>query len=141
MTRAQYWVSAAIMWGVMCVAVGCSSTRKLVEALPPGTSFQASQTGVQFSPESLSPLNFGTSFIALQLPVPADSGVAINRSNVRATWAGVENTGTVATGPVGDQIQAAGGPAALDTLLQSRISSTPRPGGTDANPPQATDSR
>lgn len=109
----------------MCVVlllIGCNSTRKLVEALPPGTSFQSSQTGVQFSPESLSPINFGNSFIALQLP-PPENGVAINRSNIRASLAGVENTSTVTVGPVGEEIQKAGGAAALEALLQSRIGS------------------
>lgn len=103
---------------------GCSSTRKLVEALPPGTSFQSSQTGIQFSPESMSPLNFGNSFIALQLP-PPDNGVAINRSNIRASLAGVENTSTVTVGPVGDEIQKAGGADALEALLRSQIRSQP----------------
>lgn len=106
---------------VLTLLVGCSSTRKLVEALPPGTAFQSSQTGIQFSPESLSPINVGTSFIALQLPPDENTGVAINRANVRASLAGVENTSTVTIGPVGDQIAAAGGPDALNSLLQSRL--------------------
>lgn len=137
------WISlvCGVAGAVMAVSTltGCGSTRKLVESLPPGTSFQSSQTGVQFSPELASPINFGNSFVALQLP-PPDGGVAINRSNIRASLAGVENTGTVTIGPVGEEIQKAGGPAALEALLTPRVgpqARIPTEGTNDSDSTQA----
>lgn len=120
---------APLILAAFCVLslVGCSSTRKLVESLPDGAAIQYSLTGIQFTPESLSPLNLGTTTLSITLPQP-DGSPGLNRYNLRASLAGVESTSTVATGPIGDQIEAAGGPEALEALLRSRVAAPSLPG-------------
>lgn len=115
-----------ILFVGLCCLTGCSSTRKLVEALPAGSAIQYSLSGVQVTPESLAPINLGTTTLSITLPQP-DGAPALNRYNLQASIMGVESTSTVATGPIGEQIEAAGGPEALQALLRSRVGQGPDP--------------
>tara|TARA_R110002072_G_scaffold238769_3_gene396403 strand:- start:21181 stop:21603 length:423 start_codon:yes stop_codon:yes gene_type:complete len=111
------------MIAVVIALAGCSSVLK---DLPPGSNVQVSTTGVRLSPQAIDgPLILGQSTYSLQTPTPDDAGPGLNRNQVRAGLTGIEITSTVATGPVGEQLQQAGGPEALKQLLQSQIPSTP----------------
>lgn len=97
------------------VLSGCSSVLK---DLPPGSNVQVSTTGFRVSPQAIDgPFIVGQSTYQLQTPTPEGSGPALNRTAVKATLTGVDIKSTVATGPVGEQIQAAGGAESLEVLL------------------------
>lgn len=117
-------VACAVIFLMLCLS-GCSS---ILKDLPPGSNIQVSTTGVRISPQAVDgPLILGNSTYLVQTPTPADSGPGLNRNQVRAGLLGVDITSTVATGTVGEQIKAAGGPEALDRILESRVPS-PIPG-------------
>ena len=101
---------------VMFLSVtGCSSVLK---DLPAGSNVQVSTTGFRVSPQAIDgPFIVGQSTYQLQTPTPEGSGPALNRTAVKATLTGVDIKSTVATGPVGEQIQAAGGAESLEVLL------------------------
>lgn len=106
--------SAAVLAFIVTLFSGCSSLKDL----PPGSNIQVSTTGVRLSPQAMDgPFILGQSTYAVQTPTPADAGPGLNRNQVKAGLTGIEITSTVATGPVGEQINAAGGPEALDRLL------------------------
>lgn len=108
--------------GLWCLVVllavalaGCSSVLK---DLPAGSNVQVSTTGVRLSPQAIDgPLILGQSTYILQTPTPTDAGPGLNRSEVQAGLSGVKIKSTVATGTVGEQIEAAGGAEALRVLL------------------------
>lgn len=115
-------VTCAIIAAVLC---GCSS---IIKDMPPGTNIQISTTGFRVAPQAVDgPIMLGQSTVSLQTPSPPDAGPSLNRNQVRAGLTGVDVTSTVATGPVGEQIDAAGGPLALEQLLKSH---TPGDAGT-----------
>jgi len=100
---------------VLFLNVGCSSVLK---DLPAGSNVQVSTTGVRLSPQAIDgPLILGQSTYILQTPTPTDAGPGLNRSEVQAGLSGVKIKSTVATGTVGEQIEAAGGADALRVLL------------------------
>lgn len=104
--------ASAILFG----CTGCTkNTREFVKSLPPGTGMQYSVSGVQVSPESLSPVNFGTTTLAIQLPHP-DGKPVLNRYNLEAGLGGVKSTSTVASGPVGEELEKIG-PEGLKAIL------------------------
>lgn len=116
------WMLCLVLCGALC---GCSSVLK---DLPPGSNVQVSTTGVRVSPQAIDgPLILGQSTYILQTPTPADAGPGLNRSEVQAGFSGVHIKSTVATGSVGEQIQAAGGPEALGVLLPGSRPLVPYP--------------
>lgn len=126
--------ASAILFG----CTGCTkNTREFVKSLPPGTGMQYSVSGVQVSPESLSPINFGTTTLAIQLPHP-DGKPVLNRYNLEAGLNGVKSTSTVASGPVGEELEKIG-PDGLKAILDSPTRSAPllpaTAGDSGVNPP------
>ena len=96
---------------------GCQSAAEALKALPPGTQLQSSTTGLKFSPQAVDgvPLTFGSHTSIITTANPADAGPNINRFEASAPWIHLKST--VATGPVGDELQKAGGPEALRFML------------------------
>ncbi len=116
--------------------VGYKSAAEAIKALPPGTQHQSSTTGLRFSPGALdgTPLTFGSHVSIITTAVPADAGPNINRFEAIAPWIHLKST--VATGAVGDELNKAGGPAALRYLLGSDKPNT----AVDGLPPTPTPS-
>lgn len=98
---------------LIVIAAGCSSLDKL----PPGAQLQSSTFGLKFSPQSVdgTPLTLGSHTLIITTAQPADGGPNLNRFEGQAP--GVHLKSTVATGPVGEQLQQAGGPEALRHML------------------------
>ena len=119
--RAAFYLVTALcgLWLAVCLAAVClSGCSSVLKDLPPGSNVQVSTTGVRLSPQAIDgPLILGQSTYILQTPTPTDSGPGLNRSEVKAGFSGVTIKSTVATGPVGEQIDAAGGADALRVLL------------------------
>jgi hypothetical protein len=79
---------------------------------------QISTTGFRVAPQYLdAPLILGQSTVSVQTPTPEGSGPGLNRNQVKAGFGGIEITSTVASGPVGAEIEKAGGAQALGILL------------------------
>lgn len=131
--EAQHGYRIALWAGLAAVAFALAGCSSVLKDLPPGSNVQVSTTGVRLSPQAIDgPVILGQSTYSLQTPTPSDSGPGLNRNQVRAGLSGIEITSTVATGPVGEQLQQAGGPEALRELLQSQI--PPAPGGALESP-------
>ena len=130
------WFIIAVL--VLATAAGCKSTAEMLSSVEPGTAVQVQAVGVQFAPGNpMAPFVLGHSHIAIQ-KAPTGDDLLINRIDTRAGLGGVRNTGTQASGPWGEQIQAAGGQATLDSLLQSRVpAALPTPAGATEPDPTA----
>lgn len=104
---------AHILIGAFLLA-GCQA----LEDLPPGTQFQSSTFGLRLSPRPIdgNPLTLSSHTTVIQTPPPEDAGPSLNRAEMYAPFVRLKTT--VAAGPVGEQLEAAGGPAALEILLQ-----------------------
>ncbi len=98
---------------------GCSQ----LEKIPPGAQIQSSTFGLKLAPQSPdgAPLTIGSHTLIITTAQPADAGPNVNR--VSSDAPGVHLRSTVATGPVGDQLQAAGGTEAINSLLRPGESS------------------
>lgn len=114
---------------LLCVGLitGCSA----VEKLPAGTQLQSSTFGLKISPQALdgTPLAIGSHTVIITTALPPDAGPNLNRFEGTAPGASVRST--VASGPVGEQLQHAGGTQAIDALLQRRSSLEFLKDGTD----------
>lgn len=108
-------LAAAAFAGMMLglAAAGCST----LESLPEGTSVQSSTLGLRFSPSSPdgTPFMLGHHSFIVNTPTPADSGPSLNR--FEGSSIGTEWKSTVASGPVGEELEKAGGPEALGHLV------------------------
>lgn len=107
-------VVAAIVFGLS----GCSSLQKI----PEGSQFQSSTFGLKFAPAAPdgAPFVLGSHSLIVTTSQPPDAGPNLNRFEGAAP--GVKLKSTVATGPVGEQLNAAGGAAAIEGLLKDRTS-------------------
>jgi len=103
------------------VAAGCNS----LGDMPPGTQYQSSTFGLRIAPQAVdsAPVVFGSHTTIITTPQPPDAGPNLNRFQGQAPFVDVKST--VASGPVGDELQKAGGPEALDRLLPSRTVPNP----------------
>lgn len=106
-----------IVLGLVSIALFASSGCTAIEKLPPGAQLQSSTVGIRVSPQSLdgTPLMFGSHTAIITTSQPADAGPNLNRFEGKAP--GVNVRSTVATGAVGEQIEAAGGADALQYLM------------------------
>lgn len=88
-----------------CSNSGCNQLKNL----PPGTQIQSSTFGLRFSPGAAdgTPLSLGSHTSIATLPQPADAGPNLNRFEGLAPF-GIRVKSTVATGPVGEELSAAG---------------------------------
>ena len=120
-SREQDGVSLLLVLLALCLVLlsfwctGCTA----IEKLPPGAQMQSSTFGIKVSPQALdgAPLTLGSHTTIITTSQPADAGANLNRFAGAAP--GVEVRSTVATGPVGEQIDAAGGPEALRQLMST----------------------
>ena len=108
---------AALLAVAVIVLAGCAGTAKVAQSLPPGSQLQSSTFGVQVSPSAVdgTTFNVGSHSTIFTTAQPKDAGVNLNRFEGKAPAVHVKST--VASGPIGEQIKAAGGPAALNQLL------------------------
>lgn len=108
----RYLCVVAVVFAV--VLSGCSG-------LPEGTQFQSSTFGMRVSPFSpdATPFVLGSHTAIINTPAPPDSGPALNRNDVAAP--GIRLKSTVGSGPVGEEIDKAGGPEALQFLMAPDI--------------------
>ena len=85
---------------------GCSSLDKL----PPGVQLQSSTFGVKVSPSAPdgTPFVIGSHTTIITTPQPPDAGPNLNRFEGGAGVTGATVKSTVASGPVGDQLEKAG---------------------------------
>lgn len=110
---------------VSCVvAVAFLSGCNAISKLPPGTQLQSSTFGLKISPQAIdaTPFALGSHTTIITTAQPADGGVGLNRFEGSAP--GVNVRSTVTSGPIGSEIEKAGGVPALEVLL--------RRAGTDA---------
>lgn len=112
-------VSMLLVLLALCLLLGllASSGCTAIEKLPPGAQLQSSTFGVKISPQSLdgNPLTLGSHTTIITTSQPPDAGANLNRFQGSAP--GVDVRSTVATGPVGEQIEAAGGAESLQHLM------------------------
>lgn len=108
---------AGLLAALLIVLCGCTGTAKVAQSLPPGSQLQSSTFGVQVSPSAVdgTTFNLGSHSTIFTTAQPKDAGVNLNRFEGKAPAVHVKST--VASGPIGEQIKAAGGPAALNQLL------------------------
>lgn len=92
------------------VAAGCKAM-----SLEPGTQLQSSTFGLKVSPAAPdgTPIVIGSHTTIITTPQPATAGPNLNRFEGKAGIRGATVKSTVASGPVGDQLKAAGGAAAV----------------------------
>lgn len=109
--RTLFVLLVAVLFILACTS--CST----LESLPDGVSVQSSTLGLRFSPSSPdgTPLMLGHHSFIVNTPTPADSGPSLNR--FEGSSIGTEWKSTVASGPVGKELEAAGGPEALGHLV------------------------
>jgi len=90
---------------VLVAALGCSGLAKI----PPGTQLQSSTFGVKVSPQAPdgTPLVIGSHTTIITTPQPTDAGPNVNRFEGTAGLTGAKVKSTVATGPVGDELESA----------------------------------
>lgn len=95
---------------LVIVAIGCK-----MGDLQPGTQIQSSTFGMKYAPAAPdgTPFVIGSHTVILTTPQPADAGPNLNRFEGKAGISGATVKSTVASGPVGDQLKAAGGAAAV----------------------------
>ncbi len=101
----------ALLLLLFAVAViGCKAM-----ALEPGTQLQSSTFGLKVSPAAPdgTPIVIGSHTTIITTPQPAAAGPNLNRFEGKAGISGATVKSTVASGPVGDQLKAAGGAAAV----------------------------
>lgn len=106
---------------LLLCAVGCSSLDKL----PAGSQLQSSTFGVRIAPQSAdgTPFTLGSHSVIITTAQPETAGPNLNRFEGQAP--GVNIRSTVASGPVGEQLKAAGGAPAIEKLMQGRTSPPP----------------
>lgn len=101
-----------VAWLIPCLpliifhAAGCSS----IDKLPDGVQLQSSTFGVKVSPSAPdgTPFVIGSHTTIITTPQPADAGPNLNRFEGGAGVTGATVKSTVASGPVGDQLEKAG---------------------------------
>ncbi len=129
--------AAASLWFVVCLIVfaatvlsGCKSFE-----LPPGAQAQASSVGIDVAPQGpVGPhVTFGSKAITITTAQP-ENAPNLNRLSVEAP--GIQVRSTVATGPVGEEIQKAGGLGAIERFSGDTSSTAPR---TDLGQPATDD--
>lgn len=93
---------------------GCSSLDKI----PAGAQVQSSTFGIKLAPDAPdgAPLTIGSHTLIITTAQPEKGGPNLNR--VASDAPGVHLRSTVATGPVGEQLKAAGGTDAINSLLR-----------------------
>ena len=94
-------------------SAGCTA----IDRLPAGAQLQSSTFGLRISPQSLdgTPFVLGSHTVVLTTSQPTDAGPNLNRFEAIAP--GLRLKTTVATGPVGEQLKAAGGVPAIQALV------------------------
>lgn len=102
---------------IIVLLAGCSALDKI----PDGMQMQSSTFGLKFAPQALdgTPLVLGSHSTIITTAQPPDAGVNLNRFEAKAPYTHIKST--VASGNIGEQISAAGGPAALKHLLGNDI--------------------
>lgn len=105
-------VFAAVFVLLISLCSGCKAV-----AIPEGAQLQSSTFGVRIAPQDAAgvPLTLGSHTTIITTPQPAEAGPNLNRFEGAAP--GVNVRSTVATGDVGEQINAAGGADALRHLM------------------------
>lgn len=100
---------SAVLLASACAA-GCKAMN-----LEPGTQLQSSTFGLKVSPAAPdgTPIVIGSHTTIITTPQPAAAGPNLNRFEGKAGLSGATVKSTVASGPVGDQLNAAGGAAAV----------------------------
>lgn len=90
--------------------IGCKALE-----LPPGTQLQSSTFGLKVSPSAPdgTPLIVGSHTTIITTPQPENAGPNLNRFEGTAGITGANVKSTVASGPVGEQLKAAGGAASV----------------------------
>jgi len=87
-----------------------------------GTNVQTSGVGAVFEPLGSSPsaprVSIGSIANSYSTPAPADAGPTLNRVGVNVRGMSIDHTATIAQGPIGEQLEAAGEslPDVLDKL-------------------------
>ena len=114
---------------------GCQSAAEALKALPAGTQLQSSTTGLKFSPQAIDgvPFVFGSHTTIITTANPPDAGPNLNRFEAITPWIHLKST--VATGPIGDEIKKAGGPAALRYLIGDSSKHDPEQDAAVRRPP------
>lgn len=115
----------AALIAVALLLSGCKAV-----AIPPGAQLQSSTFGVRIAPQDAAgvPLTLGSHTTIITTSQPADAGPNLNR--FQGVAPGVNIRSTVATGDIGQQIDAAGGAEALRQLMNP---------GSDVGPTPATE--
>ncbi|MHC4877591.1 MAG: hypothetical protein ACYTGL_13930 [Planctomycetota bacterium] len=105
---------------VIAIAAACSGCSALDE-LPDGAQLQTHTFGIKVSPQALdgTPLAVGSHTTIITTAQPVEAGPNVNRSEIQAPM-GIRVKSTVASGPVGDQLEAAGGVAAIESLVNGQ---------------------
>lgn len=113
---------AIVVVAILASLSGCSS----LEKIPDGSQFQSSTFGLKFAPAAPdgAPFILGSHSLIVTTAQPPDGGANLNRFEGKAP--GVTLKSTVATGPVGEQLEAAGGAEAIENLLRDRSSGSAR---------------
>lgn len=106
--------SLCLVLGALLLSVsGCNA----VEKLPEGAQFSTSTFGLRISPQPLdgNPIVFGHHSTILNTPTPPGAGPNINRHEIAGPF--THQKSTTAQGPVGSELEKAGGPKALGHLV------------------------
>lgn len=104
-------ITPALLFLSALVPGGCSS----LQDLPPGTQLSSASWGLKISPADPTgtPVVVGSHNFLLNVPEPGEP--ALNRFEGSAPFARWK--ATTASGPIGEQMKAAGGPEALGHLV------------------------
>ncbi|NOX56526.1 MAG: hypothetical protein GXP27_19200 [Planctomycetes bacterium] len=93
-----------VFFCAVLAAAGCT--------IPPGANVQTSGVGLRAEPLGSAPqapkLAIGSFSSSYSLPAPVDAGPTLNRVGVQVRGLSIDHTATIAQGPIGEQIQAAG---------------------------------
>lgn len=110
---------AGVVFFLLCLLSGCKAAQ-----FPAGAQLQASSVGVEIAPQgAIGPhVTLGSRAVTITTAQP-DGAPNLNRFEVEAP--GTRLKSTVATGPVGEQLRAAGGPDAIGQLMHSGSSPLP----------------
>ncbi len=111
----------AFIWLAVLVAFVMVSGCSAIEKLPEGAQLQTHTFGIKVSPQALdgTPLALGSHTTIITTAQPVEAGPNVNRSEIQAPM-GIRVKSTVASGPVGEQLEAAGGVAAIESLVNGQ---------------------
>lgn len=126
MSRPRVRISTAgILLALVAALIAAGLSGCSARNLPEGSQLQSSTFGLKFAPQAPdgAPLILGSHSLIITTAQPPDAGPNLNRFEGRAP--GVQLRSTVATGAVGEQLEAAGGAEAIESLLRDRTSNSP----------------